>query len=67
MKEKSNTNKTRIISAIILIPIVAAVLIFGNKYIVDVLCSILAMLALKEYFNANKNHPKEIRRLRVFV
>lgn len=66
MKKKNNTNKTRIISAVILIPIVVAILIFGNKYLIDILCSILAILALREYFNANVERPKEIRRLRIF-
>lgn len=67
MKEKNNTNKKRIISAVILIPVITAILIFGNKYIIDVFCSILSILALREYFNAHGEHPKEIRRLRIFI
>jgi len=53
----------RVISAIILILAVAAILILGNTYLVDIACSILAILALREYFNANSKHPKQIRRL----
>jgi len=50
----------RVISAIILILVVAAILILGNVYVVDVACSILAILALREYFNSNKNATKNV-------
>ena len=44
----------RVISALILFPIVAAILIFGNKQLVDVTVSIIALMALHEYFNSFK-------------
>lgn len=48
----------RIISGIILILAVAAILILGNVYVVDVACGLIAILALREYFNANKKGEK---------
>ena len=36
----------RISSALILFPIVACVLIFGNKYLVDVVVSVIAIMSL---------------------
>ena len=42
----------RIITTIIGLPLVALVLIFGNKYLVDVTISIIAIMALYEYFHS---------------
>lgn len=49
----------RIISIILGFPIVAILLIFGNKYIVDISFSIIGIIAINEYFNAFKkiSHP----------
>ena len=51
----------RIIFAVIAIPILALVLILGNKYIVDALCSVVAILAMKEYFSVVKKVAKPIQ------
>ena len=51
----------RIIFAVIAIPILALVLILGNKYIVDALCSVIAILALKEYFSVVKKVAKPVQ------
>lgn len=51
----------RIIFAVVAIPILALVVIFGNKYIIDVLCSIIAILALREYFSVVKKVAKPIK------
>ena len=48
-------------SALIGFPIVAIILIFGNKYIIDIAFSIIAILALYEYFNSFKEDNKKIR------
>ena len=45
----------RIITGIIGLPIVALILIFGNKYIIDALISVVALISIYEYFNAIKN------------
>jgi len=57
----------RVISAIILILVVAAILILGNVYVVDVACSILAILALREYFNANSSKEKKQTRALAYL
>lgn len=44
----------RIITTVIGLPLVALVLIFGNKYLVDVTISIIAIMALYEYFYSFK-------------
>ena len=44
----------RILSGIILFPIFALILIFGNKYIVDVFISIVAIMSLHEFYKAFK-------------
>jgi len=53
----------RIISALILFPLVAAILVFGNKYLVDIVVSIIAIMSLHEYFHSFKeqNENKDLR------
>jgi len=50
----------RITSAVIGFPIVAAILIWGNKYMIDIGLSIVAILSLYEYFHAVKQKAKPI-------
>lgn len=50
----------RLTSALIGFPLVVIILVFGNKYIVDVTFAIVAIISLHEYFNAFKEkevHP----------
>ncbi len=49
----------RIISALLGFPLVVVILIIGNKYIVDFLLGIIALLSMHEYFNAvsKKSNP----------
>ncbi len=47
-------NMKRIITALIGFPVVACILIFGNKYVIDVLFAITAACAIYEYNNALK-------------
>ncbi len=51
----------RIVFAVIAMPILALILIFGNKYIIDVACSIIAILSLKEYFSVVSKVAKPIK------
>ena len=44
----------RIITGVIGLPIIASIFIFGNKYIVDVFISLVALISINEYFNAIK-------------
>lgn len=48
----------RIISAVIGFPLVAIVIIFGNKYIIDICISIIAIMALYEYFQSFKKESE---------
>ena len=52
----------RIISSLVLIPLVTAILVFGNKYLVDIAISIIAIMSLYEYFNSypDAKEKKEI-------
>lgn len=53
----------RLSSALIGFPLVAIILIFANKYIVDIAVSIIAIMALHEYFGSFKeqNQNKDLR------
>lgn len=48
----------RIASALIGFPLVAIILIFGNKYLVDIAVSIIAILSLHEYFHSFKEQTQ---------
>ncbi len=54
-------NIKRVLSGIILFPIFAIVLIFGNKYLVDVFISIVAIMTLHEFYKAFKGKAKPIQ------
>lgn len=54
-------NVQRITSAILGFPLVLAVLLIGNKYVVDVALSIIAILSINEYFNAVSRVSKPVR------
>ncbi len=51
-------NVKRFLSGIILFPIVAVIIIFGNKYVVDVAVSIVAILSIHEFYKAFKTSGK---------
>lgn len=57
-------NFKRIVSALVLFPIVALILIFGNKYLVDVTVCLIAMLTLHEYFNSFETGEKDVKPIR---
>ena len=42
----------RVSSALLGLPLVIVVLLLGNKYVIDVVMSIVAIISLQEYFNA---------------
>ena len=45
-------NIKRFLSGIILFPVVALLIIFGNKYIVDIAIAIVAILSIHEFYKA---------------
>ena len=50
----------RYITALVGFPIFAAILVLGNKYVIDVVFAIAAIISLYEYFHALKIHKKPI-------
>lgn len=55
-RKERNMDVKRISSAILGLPMVIVVLLFGNKYIIDIALSIVAIISLHEYFNAFKQY-----------
>ena len=51
----------RVTSALLGLPLVLIVLIFANKYIVDVVFTIIAILSMNEYFNAISKDSKPVK------
>lgn len=56
-----NMKLKRILSGVIGLPIVALILIFGNIYVIDVVFSIVAAIAIHEYFNSFKEECKPVK------
>lgn len=52
---------SRIISALILFPLVVILLIFGNVYVIDAAFCIVALMAMNEYFNAFKEKANPVK------
>lgn len=57
----------RILTGLIGFPIVAAILILGNKYIIDVLFAIVALISIHEYFSAIEKQYKPVKWLGYIV
>lgn len=53
----------RILTGVIGLPIVALILIFGNKYIIDVLFAVVAEISMYEYFHAIEKKYKPVKYL----
>jgi len=51
-------NVKRIVSGLVLFPFVAIILIFGNKYVVDIVISLIAIMSLHEFYKAFKVSEK---------
>lgn len=62
-RKEKNMNLKRIISSLVGFPLVAIILIYGNKYVVDIAISIVAIMSLHEYFHSFKeqNQNKDLR------
>lgn len=50
----------RVITSLLGFPLVVIILVFGNKYIVDIVFAIIAAMSLHEYFNAFKEKAKPV-------
>ena len=53
-------NLKRILSGTILFPIFAVIIIFGNKYLIDIFISIIAMFGLHEFYRAFRGKSKPV-------
>lgn len=51
----------RIMSAVLGIPLVGVIFIFGNKYIVDIFLSFVALIGIREYYNAISKKSKPVK------
>lgn len=60
LERDKEMNIKRIISGIILFPLLSILLIFGNKYLVDVFISIVAIMSIHEFYKAFKDKAKPI-------
>ena len=60
LERDKEMNIKRIISGIILFPLLAILLIFGNKYLVDVFITIVAIMSIHEFYKAFKDKAKPI-------
>ena len=58
-------NIKRFLSGMILFPIFAIIIVFGNKYLVDVFISIIAIMSLHEFYKAFKNKADPIQWIRI--
>lgn len=56
----------RITSALLGFPLVLAIFLIGNKYVVDVALAIITILAMNEYFNAISKVAKPVKWVRIF-
>ncbi len=61
-------NIKRIVSGLILFPIVAIIMIYGNKYVVDSVIAVIAIMSIHEFYKAfyTSNKAKPITWLRLY-
>lgn len=51
----------RILSALLGLPLVVLVLVFGNKYVIDTFFALVAVISMYEYFNAIKEKANPVK------
>lgn len=51
----------RVTSALLGFPLVLAIFLIGNKYVVDIALAIITLLAMDEYFNAVSKVAKPVK------
>lgn len=54
-------NLKRILSGVVGIPLLLVAFIFGNRYVVDVIVAVVAVVSMHEYFEAIKTEAKPIK------
>lgn len=53
-------NVKRVLSGVLLFPIFAIIMIFGNKYVIDIAVSIVAIMCLHEFYKAFRGKAKPV-------
>lgn len=51
-------NVKRFISGMVLFPIVAVIIIFGNDYVVDIAVALVAIMSIHEFYKAFRTSRK---------
>lgn len=59
-------NLKRIITALVGLPLVILLIVFGNKYLIDFVIAIIALFAMYEYANCASKEVKFIGWVRLF-
>ena len=59
-------NIKRLLSGVLLFPIFAIIMIFGNKYIIDISISIIAIMSLHEFYKAFDGKANPISWVRLY-
>lgn len=60
-------NTKRILTTLIGLPIVILIFVLGNKYIIDCLMAVVAIMALNECFKCISKEAKPITWVRIFA
>ncbi len=56
----------RLFTTIIGLPLLCIILIFGNKYIVDIIVAVLALMGIYEYMKSYSQKYKPVCWIRIF-
>lgn len=56
----------RIMSSLIGFPLVFIILVFANSYIIDIIFSLVSIIAIREYFNSFSKKAKPIKWIRIY-
>ena len=59
-------NFNRIITAVIGLPLVIAVFVFGNTYVIDIFFAVVALMSMHEYLDSFKEKAKPVYWVRIF-
>lgn len=54
-------NLKRVLSGVIGFPIVVAILVLGNKYVIDIVFALVILISMYEYFNATSKKYKPLK------
>lgn len=67
LEQNRGVNMKRVTSGMLGFSIISALLIFGNKYIVDAMFCIVAMFCIHEFYKSFKETAKPIKWVRIYI